>query len=173
MIYKHELWDSMITILKYTVEKRKKTGPGVMQAEDQRVLSSAEKGFDLPLKQLEWVLTYICNDSGVLAMNELNSLDANEQEAARSSDLYANTTSEGEKSAKEAEKRLRKAAKMKPITDAKKKLGRANAAIEEKKIAADLAQVERDRPKRELSEAEQEAKKAVAELKKAELSVIK
>ena len=49
MIYKHELWDSMIKILDYTVGKLEKTGPGVMCAEVRQIRDTAVKGFDLSL----------------------------------------------------------------------------------------------------------------------------
>ena len=171
MVYKHDLWDPILKILDYTIQKLEKTGPGVMTAEIRQVRDNAIKQFEVSGSQLEWIFTYLCNDGGVLSRNELNTLDANEQEAARSSDLFAHSQAEAEKSVREAEKRLRKAKKMKPVTDAKKKLAQANASIEAKKQAADQARAARDRPATELKEAQGEAVKAAAELKKAELSV--
>ena len=171
MKYDHILWDSMLKILQHSKERLMFRGNSTMCAEIDKVYQSAINDFTMPLNQLAWALHFICTENELLPGIGLDVLNADERKAVEDEDLKATSTEAGHKAVRIAHKRLVKAEKMRPVTEAKQRLDKANELKAEKKRLADEAKVERDRPERELSEAEKETRQASADLKQAEREV--
>ena len=162
MKYDHVLYDSMLKILQHAKERLKARGNGTMYAEVDRVYQSGINNFSLPQTQLAWALTFLCTEPELLPGIGLDTLNDDESAPALADDLKATSTEAGKKAVKEAHKRLVKAAKRKPITDAEAIVAKAETIEKEKRVAAEAARAEREKPDRELTEAKKEVKEAAA-----------
>lgn len=171
MRYDHELWDSVLKILQHGKERLLAKGNGTMCAEVDRVYQSAINTFSMPLNQLAWALHFICTEQGVLPPIGLDKLNDDEKRAVEDKDLQATSTENAFKSIRLAHKRLVKAEKMKPVTDAQKLVDEAEALRAEKKRLADEAERERNKPAREKDEADNALRDARKGLKQAEKEI--
>ena len=168
MTYKHELYDSMLKILKHAVERLKARGNGVMAYEVDKIYQEGINHFSLPQNQLGWALKFICTEPELLPGIGVDVLNEDEQKAYECPDLKSTSTKAGIEAVKIAHKRLEEETRLKPITDAQRTVDEAEALRVEKKKLADEAELERTKPEREKAEADNALRDARKGLKQAE-----
>ena len=171
MVYKHELYDCMLKILKHAVERLKARGNGVMAYEVDKIYQEGINHFSLPQNQLGWALKFICTEPELLPGLGQDVLNEDEQKAYECSDLKSTSTKAGIEAVKIAHERLVEEARLKPVTDARRAVDEAEALKAKKKAELQRVQEERDLPEKEAGVAVAAVRDAKKKLKQAEREV--
>ena len=131
MKYDHEMWDQIMTLMSFAEKKLEEHGSGVMLAEVRKLHEQAMNEFTLHRDQITWFLSFMSSEDYILPAPGMDRLTPAETEAVEG-DITAFSSKEGKRAVKEAQKRLDKRERMRPVLDAQEKLKQAEDARKEK-----------------------------------------
>lgn len=175
MKYSHELYDHVMAILNYAHDQLLAKGDGATAALFREAIDWNEEMFIFNADKFLGLVPLALNNWKVVGDTNFRDLNEDEQEASLAAregrGPRATSTKTATQAVSDAAKRLKKAARMRPVTDAQEAVTRAEGLRDEKKRIADEAEAERTRPAREKADADKALKDAKGDLKKVEREI--
>ncbi len=173
MKYDSEIYDCCLELMRFAHKQLLENERPMMASEIGRWIDESETQFIHNAPAFGQLVTLIMGEYAVTKSAQFRDFNEDEKEASLAAvegrGPRATSTQEALAAVKAAHKRLAKAERMRPFTEARARLDEKRAAAAEKRRAMEEVQAERDRPAQELKVAEKDLKQAEAEAKKVEV----